>query len=74
MMKKPVATHKRALLLELTSARKLSISLQEKIARIIGNMREKSGHEAAEAKAEELTELINRCETEEEILEAIKGM
>ena len=66
--------HARAMLLKTFLDRNLSENTELAISVIIRNIGEKSGHEAAEAKAEELTELINRCETEEEILEAIKGM
>ena len=70
----PIPTHNRVLLLKLTSDRKLSVETQGEIAKIIKMTRETRGHEAAEKKAEELTEIINAHDTEEEILEAIRKM
>lgn len=69
-----IPTHKRAILLKLTSDRGLSVNAQSEIAEIIKRTREIHGNEAAEQKAEELTEIINAHDTEAEILEVIKGM
>lgn len=44
------------------------------MAEIIKRIRERKGHPAAEKKAEELREIIERSETEEEILAAIAAM
>ena len=44
------------------------------MAEIIKRIRERKGHPAAEKKAEELREIIERSETEEEILAAIATM
>ena len=44
------------------------------MAEIIKRIRERKGHPAAEKKAEELREIIERSETEEEILAAIAMM
>ena len=71
MKKKAVSTHKRALLLKTTSEKKLSVNTQQEISEIIKNTRLQLGHEAAEKKAEELTELINNSKTEAEIIKAI---
>ena len=54
--------------------REFSTLLMQKIIDIIGNAREKWGHPAAEKKAEELREIIERSKTEEEILAAIAAM
>ena len=43
------------------------------MAEIIKRIRERKGHPAAEKKAEELREIIERSETEDEILAAIGG-
>lgn len=44
------------------------------MAEIIKRIRERKGHPAAEKKAEELREIIERSETEDEILAAIATM
>ena len=54
--------------------REFSTLLMKKIIDIVGTAREKSGHPAAEKKAEELREIIERSKTEEEILAAIAAM
>lgn len=44
------------------------------MAEIIKRIRERKGHPAAEKKAEELREIIERSETEDEVLAAIAAM
>ena len=44
------------------------------MAEIIKRIRERKGHPAAEKKAEELREIIERSETEAEVLAAIAAM
>lgn len=44
------------------------------MAEIVKRIRERKGHPAAEKKAEELREIIERSETEDEVLAAIAAM
>lgn len=74
MSGKSVEAHSRVMLMHECTVRKFSTLLMQKIIDIIGNTREKWGHPAAEKKAEELREIIERSETEEEILTAIAAM
>ena len=63
--------HDRAILLDTTMKRGLSENTQLEIAKIIKETRLKFGSEASDEKAKELTEIINNCDTEEEILKEI---
>ena len=61
-------------LLNMFTRKQLSHDTQKKISLLIKRARLSGGDEAAEAKAEELTALIEKYKTDEAILEAIKGM
>ena len=61
-------------LLKMFTRRQLSHDTQKEISLLIKKARLSGGDEAAEAKAEELTALIEKYKTDEAILEAIKGM
>ncbi len=61
-------------LLKMFTRKQLSHDTQKKISLLIKRARLSGGDEAAEAKAEELTALIEKYKTDEAILEAIKGM
>ena len=61
-------------LLKMFTRWQLSHDTQKKISSLIKKARLSGGDEAAEAKAEEMTALIERYKTDEAILEAIKGM
>ncbi len=74
MEQKQSLGHGRAVLLQTIMKRDLSENFALQTAEIIKNIRLKYGSEAADRKAAELTELINRCKTEAEILKAIKEM
>lgn len=74
MRGKSVEAHSRVMLMHECTVREFSTLLMKKIIDIVGTAREKSGHPAAEKKAEELREIIERSETEEEILAAIAMM
>lgn len=74
MSEKYVAGHARAILLQTITQRDLSEDFAIRTSQIIKPIALQSGSEAADRKAEELTEIINSCETEEEILEAIKNL
>lgn len=73
MRGKSVEAHSRVMLMHECTVRELSTLLMKKIIDIVGTAREKSGHPAAEKKAEELREIIERSKTEDEILAAIGG-
>ena len=66
-----MATHQRALLLKLTSERKLSPNIQREISLIIKYSRETQGHEQAEKTATEITQIIEQNSTEEAIIRAL---
>ncbi len=66
--------HDRAILLQTLSQKDLSENTELRISQIIKRTVLKYGSEAADRKAAELTELINRCKTEAEILKAINNM
>ena len=66
--------HERAVLLNTIMKRNLSEQFALRTAEIIKNTRLQYDSKAADEKAAELTEIINSCETEQEMLEAIKGM
>ena len=74
MSGKSVEAHSRVMLMHECTVREFSTLLMQKIIDLIGNAREKWGHPAAEKKAEELRKIIERSETEEEILAAIAAM
>ena len=71
---KPVPTHSRALLLKLTTDRGMSEDVKRRISEIIKIIRLRSGHDAAEHRAEEIMKIINSHETEDEILKAVETM
>ncbi len=74
MSEKENLGHNRAILMQTISRKGLSMNTDWKISLIIKRTVLKYGSEAADRKAAELTELINRCKTEAEILKAIKEM
>ena len=61
-------THQRALLLKATMEKKLSVPTQEKISQVIKNIREKQGHDQAEAKAKEIRLMLESANSEAEFL------
>lgn len=65
---------KRALFIKACMEHHLSAKSRLPLAEVIKKARLSGGDEAAEAKAEELTALIEKYKTDEAILEAIKGM
>lgn len=74
MPQKQSLGHGRAILLETIMNRNLSENIAYLTSEIIKNTRERQGSEAADRKAEELTEIINLHETEAEVLKAIETM
>ena len=74
MSEKYVAGHARAILLQTIMQRGLSENIDYKMSQIIKPIALKLGSEAADRKAEELTELILGSKTEAEILKAINAM
>lgn len=74
MRGKSVEAHSRVMLMHERTMREFSTLLMKKIIDIVETAREKSGHPAAEKKAEELREIIERSKTEEEVLAAIAMM
>ena len=74
MRGKSVEAHSRVMLMHECTVREFSTLLMKKIIDIVGTAREKSGHPAAEKKAEELRKIIEHSKTEEEILAAIAAM
>lgn len=74
MRGKSVEAHSRVMLMHECTVREFSTLLMKIIIDIVGTAREKSGHPAAEKKAEELRKIIEHSKTEEEILAAIAAM
>ena len=65
MRGKSVEAHSRVMLMHECTVREFSTLLMKKIIDIVGTAREKSGHPAAEKKAEELRKIIEHSKTEE---------
>ena len=63
--------HDRAIFMKTCSEKNLSENACLILSEHIKNSRLKDGSEAGDKKAKELTELINSCKTEEEILEKL---
>ena len=65
-------THQRTKLLKLVSEKKLSVSTQIRISRIIKHSRVSQGHEQAERVAKDIREILKATTTEEELLGYLK--
>ena len=68
----PIPIIDRSKLMRTLWARNWSDTAVEKIAKVIGNTRIESGHEAAEAKAKEIRELIESGLSEAELLKKLE--
>ena len=66
--------HERAVLLNTFLQKDLSENTELKIAKVIKNTIEKFGSREADLKAKEITQIINSCKTEAEILAKIKDI
>ena len=68
----PIQTIERSKIMRILWAKTLSNTAVEKIVKVIGNTRIESGHEAAEAKAKEIRELIESGLSEAELLKKLE--
>ena len=69
-----VLGYDRAVFMRTCTQKRLSENTQMAMVKVIKQAYLKSGSEGADKKAAELTEIINRCQREDEILQAIKEM